>query len=61
MHLQINLEKINKLISKDKKVKVVSRKLWKNLNVLYALKISSEDKIFILDIDCQDPQEFSKR
>ena len=58
-----SLEKINKLISKDKKVKVVSleKNYGKNLNVLSALKISSGDKIFILDIDCQDPPEILEK
>ena len=58
-----SLEKINKLISKDKKVKVISleKNYGKNLNVLSALKISSGDKIFILDIDCQDPPEILEK
>ena len=54
-----SLNKIKQIIKKDKKVKVVSlrKNYGKNLNVLAALKASSGDIIFILDIDCQDPPE----
>ncbi len=58
-----SLEKIKKLISKDKNVKVVSlnENYGKNLNLLSALKISSGSLIFILDVDCQDPPNILKK
>ena len=58
-----SLEKIKKLICKDKNVKVVSQKknYGKNLNLLSALKVSSGDVIFILDVDCQDPPDILKK
>lgn len=54
-----SLDKIKQIIKKDKKVKVISlsKNYGKNLNVLSALKASSGELIFILDIDCQDPPE----
>lgn len=58
-----SLEKIKKIISKNKRVKVVSlnANYGKNINLLAALKVSSGDINFILDVDCQDPPEILEK